>query len=89
MLLHVPRNSYISETRLIDTVARDIGARLPPRWLLRVLRRSVTRQSPQGLPREIDAVLEIQAPDGLSTQIAVEVKAVPVEPRAVPSTVSI
>ena len=79
------RNSYISETKLIDAVARDIGARLPPRWLLRDLRRSETRRSPQGLTREIDAVLEIQDPDGLSTDIFVEVKAVPVEPRAVPS----
>ena len=79
------RNSYISETRLIDAVARDIGARLPPRWLLRDPRRSETRRSPQGLTREIDAVLEIQDPDGLSTDIVVEVKAVPVEPRAVPS----
>ncbi len=79
------RNSYISETRLIDTAARDIGARLPPRWLLRDLLRSETRQSPHGLTREIDAVLEIEDPDGLSTEIVVEVKAVPVEPRAVPS----
>ena len=83
--MHVTRNSYISETRLIDTAARDIGARLPARWLLRVLRRSETRQSPHGLTREIDAVLEIEDPDGLSTEIVVEVKAVPVEPRAVPS----
>ena len=79
------RNSYISETRLVDTAARDIGARLPPRWLLRDFRRSETRQSPEGLTREIDAVLEIQDPDGLSTEIVVEVKAVPVEPRTVPS----
>ena len=85
MLLHVTRNSYVSETRLIDAAARDIGARLPPRWLLRDLRRDQTRQSQRGLTREIDAVLEIQDPGGLSTDIVVEVKSVPVEPRAVPS----
>ena len=77
------RNSYISETRLIDTAASDIGTRLPPRWLLRDRERIVPGQSPQGLTREVDAILEIRDPDGLSSDIIVEVKTRPVEPRLV------
>ena len=82
------RNSYISETRLIDTTARDIDTRLPPRWLLRDRERNVPGQSPQGSTREVDAILEIRDPDGLSADIIVEVKANPVEPRLVGSVVS-
>ena len=77
------RNSYISETRLIDTAARAIGARLPPRWLVRDRERNVRGQSSQGLIREIDAVLEIRNPDGLSSDIIVEVKTNSMEPRLV------
>ena len=77
------QNSYISETRLIDTAASDIGTRLPPRWLLRDRERIVPGQSPQGLTREVDAILEIRDPDGLSSDIIVEVKTRPVEPRLV------
>ena len=82
------RNSYISETRLVDTTARDIDARLPPRWLLRDCERTVLGQSPQGFTREVDAILEIRDPDGISSYIIVEVKTKPVEPRLVASVAS-
>ena len=82
------RNSYISETRLIDTAASDIGTRLPPRWLLRDRERIVPGQFPQGLTREVDAILEIRDPDGLSSDIIVEVKTRPVEPRLVAGVAS-
>ena len=82
------RNSYISETRLIDTAAKDIGARLPSRWLLRDRERNVPGQSPQGLTREVDAILEVRDPDGLSSDIIVKVKTKPVEPRLVADVAS-
>ena len=82
------RNSYISETQLVDRAARDIGERLPPRWLLRGRERNVPGHSPQGFTHEVDAILEIRQPDGLSSDIIVEVKANPVEPRLVGSVAS-
>ena len=45
-------------------------------------------QSSKGLISEIDAILEIREPDGLSSEIIVEVKTNPVEPRLVSSLVS-
>ena len=45
-------------------------------------------QSSKGLVSEIDAILEIREPDGLSSEIIVEVKTNPVEPRLVSSLVS-
>ena len=77
------RNSYISETQLIAAASRDIGARLPSRWLLRDRERNVPGQSPQALTREVDAILEIRDPDGLSSDILLDVKTKPVEPRLV------
>ena len=53
--------------------------RLPPRWLLL----DVERDAAVGAPRDSDAVWEIRDPDGLSSDIIVEVKASPVEPRSV------
>ena len=82
------RNSYISATQLIDTAAKDIGARLPPRWLLRDRERNVPWQSKQVLTREVDAILEIRDPDGISSDIIVEVKTKPVEPRLVAGVAS-
>ena len=73
------RNSYISETRLIDTAIRAIGTRLPPRWLLLDAdheRRVAARSSP-------DAIWEIRDPDGRSSEVIVDVKSNPVEPRLV------
>lgn len=83
------RNSYISETRLLDTAAKDIGTRLPRRW--RLLDREGSEaavRSPQDSSRRIDAIWEIRDPDGLSSDIIVEVKANPVEPRFVGSVES-
>ena len=77
------RNSYISETQLIDAASRNICARLPSRWLLRDRERNVPGQSPQALTREVDAILEIRDPDGLSSDILLDVKTKPVEPRLV------
>ena len=83
------RNSYISETRLVDTAAREIGARLPARWSLGD-RRRVDRpgRSPEGLSMQADAILEIRDPDGLSTDIFLEVKIAPLEPRLVADVAS-
>ena len=83
MLFHMMRNRYISETLLIETAAREIGKRLPPRWLLLDRGRNAPGQSPKGPAREVDAILEIRDPDGLSSDIIVEAKTSPVEPRLV------
>ena len=88
MLLRMMRNSYISETGLIDAAAKEIGARLPPRWLLLNGDRDATVRSAQGSIHRIDAVWEIRAPDGLSSDIIVEVKTSLVEPRLVGSVAS-
>ena len=77
------RNRSISETHLIETAASEIGKRLPPRWLLLDRGRNAPGQSPQGPAREVDGVLEIRDPDGLSSDIMVEVKTNPLEPRLV------
>lgn len=82
------RNRYISETSLIDAAARNIGARLPPQWLLRNRDGEALLKSPKGLTCRVDAVLEIRDPHGISTDIIVEVKRNPVEPRLVASVVS-
>ena len=82
------RNSYISATRLVEAVVKDIGERLPSRWLLRSCERNVSVQPPQGLTRQADAILQIRDSDGLSSDIIVEVKANPVEPRFAGSVAS-
>ncbi len=82
------RNSYISETRLIDSAVNEIGTRLPPRWLLLDRERGAAVRSPQESTRMIDAIWELRDPDGLSSDIIVEVKANPMEPRLVGSVAS-
>ena len=83
------RNSYISETRLVDTAAREIGARLPSRWSLGDPRRVATPgRSAEGLSIQADAVLEIRDPDGLSALILLEAKMAPLEPRRVADVAS-
>ena len=82
------RNSYISETRLVDTAVKEIGTRLPPRWLLLDRERGAAVRSPQESIRIIDAIWELRDPDGLSSDIIVEVKANPMEPRLVGSVAS-
>jgi len=77
------RNSPISETKLIDTAIKAIGTRLPPRWLLLNREREATGWSLQNATRIADAIWELRGPDGLSSDIIVEVKANPVEPRMV------
>ena len=82
-MFHIMRNRYISETKLLSTVVREIRDRLPSQWALvnrgekarvgRVVNRS----------RMIDAILEIRDPQGLSTSIVVEAKDTPVEPNRV------
>ena len=88
MLFHMMRNSYISETRLIDSAVNEIGTRLPPRWLLLDRERGAAVRSPQESTRMIDAIWELRDPDGLSSDIIVEVKANPMEPRLVGSVAS-
>ena len=82
------RNRYISETKLIDKAIKGISSRLPPRWLLLDLGRGAAVRSPQESTRMIDAIWELRDPDGLSSDIIVEVKANPVEPRLVGSAAS-
>ena len=82
------RNSYISETRLLDAAVNEISRRLPPRWLLLARERVAAVGSPQQSKRMIDAIWELRDPDGLSSDIIVEVKANPVEPRLVGSVAS-
>ena len=88
ILFHMRRNSYISETKLIDTAVKEISSRLPPRWLLLDRERSADGRFPQESTRMIDAIWELRDPDGLSSDIIVEVKANPVEPRLVGSAAS-
>ena len=54
-----------------------------PRWLLLDRQRDAARRSQQESSRTIDAVWELRGPDGLSSDVIVEVKANPVEPRFV------
>lgn len=82
-------NSYISETKLLDMAVEAIGTRLPPRWLLLDRARETAVRSPQNSIHRIDAVWELRGPDGLSSDIMVEVKGKPVEPKMVGSVVSL
>ena len=77
------RNSYISETRLIDTAAREIGSRLPPRWLLLNHERGAAGRSPEKTNCMADAIWELRDPEGLASDIVVQVKESPLEPRMV------
>ena len=82
-MFRIMRNRYISETKLVDTVVREIRDRLPSQWAL--LNRGEEVRVAQGIGRTrvIDAILEIQDPQGLSTSIVVDVKDTPVEPNRV------
>ena len=86
--MHIMRNRYISETKLIDTAVKEISSRLPPRWFLLDRERGATVRPPKESTRMIDAIWELRDPDGLSSDIIVEVKANPVEPRLVGSAAS-
>ena len=82
-MFHIMRNRYISETKLVDTVVREIRDRLPSQWAL--LNRGEEVRVGQGIGRTrvIDAILELRDPQGLSTSIVVEAKNTPVEPNRV------
>ena len=82
------RNSFISETTLVSTAAEQIGERLPPRWRLLEREREAAVRFPQESTRKVDAIWEIRDPAGLSSDVIVEVKTNPVEPRFVSSVVS-
>ena len=81
-------NRHISETSLIDKTVKEISSRLPTRWRLLNRERVAAVRSSQQSNRMIDAIWEIRDPDGLSSDIIVEVKANPVEPRLVGSVAS-
>ena len=83
ILFHVMWNSDFSETKLINTVVEAIGTRLPPRWLLLDRARETAVRFPQYAPRMADAIWELRGPDGLASDIFVEIKVKPVEPRMV------
>ena len=76
-------NNYKSATNLIDTAVKEIGTRLPARWLLRDRARAAAVRSSRDASRRADAIWELRDPDGLSSDILVEVKVTPVEPRLV------
>ena len=82
------RNNYLSATKLIGAAIREIGTRLPPRWLLLNRERISATRSQQEFTGMIDAVWELRAPDGLSSDVIVEVKMNPVEPRMVGNVTS-
>ena len=82
------RNGYVSETRLIETAAQAIGARLPPRWRLLDREGSAAVRSPQDSIRRIAAIWKIRDPDGRSSDVIVAVKAKPLEPTFVGRVVS-
>ena len=82
------RNSLISETKMIAMAAKEISERLPPRWRLLERERGAAVRFPPDSSRIVDAIWEIRAPDGLSSDVIVEVKAKPVEPRLVRGVVS-
>ena len=77
------RNEINSGTKLLSTVARDIRGRLPSRWSLLNRGEEVRVGQGNGRTRAIDAILELQDPQGLSTSIVVEAKDTPVEPNRV------
>ncbi len=79
-MLHMMRNSVIFETTLIDDAVRDIGERLPQGWNLRDCDRNAAVPVLYGSKVQIDAILEIQAPDGTSSEIVVETKLKPAQP---------
>ena len=82
-MFHIMRNGYISETKLVDTVAREIRGRLPSQWALLNRGEKVRVGQVNNRSRMIDAILEIRDPQGISTSIVVEAKNTPVEPNRV------
>ena len=77
------RNSYYSETQLVDVGARAIRDRLPPGWRLGERGREIPTKSEKGLVSRIDAIWEIRDPNGISSDVVVEVKRSLLEPRMV------
>ena len=76
-------NSRTSETSLAGATVKEIGTRLPPRWCLRDHGGEATvRASRDSLPSGSD-IWKLRDPDGTSSDIFVEIKAQPVEPRMV------
>ena len=82
-MFHIMRNGYISETKLVDTVVREIRGRLPSQWALLNRGEKVRVGQVNNRSRMIDAILEIRDPQGISTSIFVEAKNTPVEPNRV------
>ena len=87
-MFHMMRNKYISETKLIEGAVQGISSRLPPQWSLLDRERDAASGFPRETTRMTDAIWELRGPDGLSSDIIVEVKANPVEPRMVGSVAS-
>ena len=87
-MLHMMRNNMVSETELIDAIIKEIGERLPPRWVLRVRGRNGVAPSQYGSALRVDAILEIIEPRGTSSEILVEVKARPAEPSLLANVMS-
>ena len=67
---------------------REIAARLPSRWTLCTRGEGASGQSPQTSNSSLDGIWDIRDPNGSATEIIVEVRANPVEPRFVGSVVS-
>ena len=77
------RNSHYHETQLVDAAVRNIRDRLPPGWRLGERGRGTVAQPANGFSRSFDAILEIRDPNGVSSDVVVEVKRSLVEPRMV------
>ena len=82
------RNNYISETVLMGEAVGQISTRLPPGWLLLDREKTAGPRSSRESIWMTDATWELRGPDGLSSDIIVEVKTNPMEPRMVGSVVS-
>ena len=87
-MFHMMRNNYVSATTLVDEAAREISTRLPSQWQLLDRKRGAGESYPQETVRVGDAIWELRGPDGLTSDIIVEVKENPVEPRMVGAVAS-
>ncbi len=79
-MLHMMRNNVVYATQLVNDAVEEIGERLPPGWKLCSCGRGAAIPSSQSFKLLVDAILEIRAPDGISSEIIVETKLKPVQP---------
>ena len=71
-MLRMMRNHIVCETKLVDDTVKDISERLPLGWNLRSSERSAAVPFSRGFKLQVGAILEIRAPDGISSEMMVE-----------------